>query len=91
MFALTDDASWEVIKKLAAYQQTIEYAAEKFEPSQIAKYAVSLAQTFNRYYGNTRILEENEQLEARIALVNSVAIVLKDALGLLGIKAPDQM
>lgn len=91
VFALTDDASWEVIKKLAAYQQTIEYAAEKFEPSQIAKYAVSLAQTFNRYYGNTRILEENEQLEARIALVNSVAIVLKDALGLLGIKAPDQM
>lgn len=91
VFALTDDASWEVIKKLAAYQQTIEYAAEKFEPSQIAKYAVSLAQTFNRYYGNTRILEENEQLEARIALVNSVAIVLKDALGLLGIQAPDQM
>lgn len=90
-FELNDDYSWEVIKKLAAYPQVVLHAGEKFEPSHIAKYTVQLAQLFNKYYGNTRILEQDAQLEARIALVKSVALVLKDGLNLLGIQAPEQM
>ena len=88
---LTDDYSWEILKKLSQYKTTIIQAAERYEPSVIAKYAVQLAQQFNRYYGNTRILTEDEQIEARIALVKAVVIVLKDALKLLGIEAPENM
>ncbi|MCW6653656.1 arginine--tRNA ligase [Aerococcaceae bacterium NML210727] len=89
--SLTDDYSWEVIKKLAVYPRVILQAGEKYEPSHIAKYIIQLAQLFNKYYGNTRILEEDAQLEARIALVQSVANVLKDGLSLLGIEAPKEM
>lgn len=90
-FDLTDDYSWEIVKKLIDYPRIIENAIERFEPSQVAKYAVSLAQLFNKYYGNTRILEENDQLDARLALVKAMTIVLKDALNLLGIEAPEEM
>ena len=57
----------------------------------MAKYAVQLAQLFNKYYGNTRILEDDAQLDARLALVKAMTVVLKNALGLLGIEAPEEM
>lgn len=88
---LQDDLSWEIIKKLAQYGETVKQAADRYEPSVIAKYAVQLAQLFNRYYGHTRILTDDAELPARIGLVTAVTIVLKDALALLGIEAPAQM
>lgn len=90
-WALEDAYAWDIVKKLGQYGDTIVQAAERYEPSVIAKYAVQLAQAFNKYYGNTRILTEDNQLEARIALVKAVVIVLKDALNLLGIEAPENM
>ncbi|WP_124058103.1 arginine--tRNA ligase [Vaginisenegalia massiliensis] len=88
---LNDNYSWEIVKKLSTYDQTIVQAREKYEPSVIAKYLIQLSQLFNKYYGNTRILDQDDQIEARIALVNAVATVLKDGLGLLGIDAPNKM
>lgn len=90
-YQLDDDYSWRLIKQLADYQRTVIYAAESYEPSVVAKYAIHLAQAFNRYYANVRILEEDDQLEARVALVKAVTIVLKDALALLGLEAPEEM
>ena len=91
VFGLTDDYSWEVVKKLMDYPRVVANAIERFEPSQVAKYAVQLAQLFNKYYGNTRILEDDAQLDARLALVKAMTVVLKNALGLLGIEAPEEM
>ena len=90
-FDNTEISAQVIVKKLIDYPRIIENAIERFEPSQVAKYAVSLAQLFNKYYGNTRILEENAQLDARLALVKAMTIVLKDALNLLGIEAPEEM
>lgn len=88
---LDDDYSWDIVKKLGAYPQIIAHSMERYEPSVIAKYAVQLAQAFNKYYANVRILEEDEQRSARIALVQAMTIVLKDALALLGVNAPEEM
>lgn len=90
-FNLDDDYSWDIVKKLGAYPQIIAHSMERYEPSVIAKYAVQLAQAFNKYYANVRILEEDEQRSARIALVQAMTIVLKDALALLGVNAPEEM
>lgn len=76
---------------LSRYDEIILQASENYEPSIIAKYIINLAQLFNKYYGNVRILEDDDEKASRIRLVESVAIVLKDGLRLLGIKAPDQM
>lgn len=88
---LNDAYSWEVIKKVADYSRIVENAIERFEPSLVAKYVIQLAQQFNKYYANVRILNDDDQLEARMALVKAVTIVIKDALNLLGVEAPEEM
>jgi arginyl-tRNA synthetase len=50
-----------------------------------------LAQAFNKYYANTKILAEDEQKEARLALVYAVTVLLKEDLRLLGLHAPEKM
>ncbi|SFI01801.1 MULTISPECIES: arginine--tRNA ligase [unclassified Bacillus (in: firmicutes)] len=88
---LTDDISWTVIKLLHRFPQVVETAFAKYEPSHIAKYLLDVAQAFNKYYGNVRILEENAEKESRLALVYAVAVVLKEGLRLLGMEAPEEM
>jgi len=89
--ALSDPAAWDTLKLLSEFPATIVRASTAYEPSIIAKYAIHLAKAFNKYYGNTKILVEDDDLTARLALVKSVSIVLKEALRLLGVKAPDEM
>lgn len=83
--------AWEIVKILQNFGSTIGRAADKYEPSIIAKYAITLAQAFNKYYAHVRILEDNEGLQSRLALANATAIVLKEALRLLGVEAPEEM
>jgi arginyl-tRNA synthetase len=90
-FALNDSESWEVIKLIQRYPETILQAADKYEPSVIAKHAIKLAQAFNKYYANVKILAEDGQKEARLALVYAVTVLLKEDLRLLGLHAPDKM
>ncbi|MBM7691216.1 arginyl-tRNA synthetase [Peribacillus deserti] len=88
---LKDPLAWEVIKLLIDFPKAVERAYHKYEPSIVSKYLIDLAQAFNRYYGNVRILEENAELQTRLQLVEAAAIVLKEGLALLGIAAPEEM
>ena len=88
---LSDSYSWPIIKLLLAFPEVVEKSFDYAEPSQIAKYLISLAQEFNSYYSHVKILSEDDELEGRLALVQAVAIVLKEGLRLLGIKAPERM
>ncbi|MER2046800.1 MAG: DALR anticodon-binding domain-containing protein [Solibacillus sp.] len=86
-----ENSAWEVIKLLQHYPQVITDSFEQVDPSLIAKYVLQLARMFNKYYANTKILVEDEQLESRLQLCFAVATVLKDGLKLLGIKSPESM
>ncbi|WP_342575670.1 arginine--tRNA ligase [Solibacillus sp. FSL K6-1781] len=86
-----ENSAWEVIKLLQQYPQVITDSFEQVDPSLIAKYVLQLARMFNKYYANTKILVEDEQLESRLQLCFAVATVLKDGLKLLGIKSPESM
>lgn len=90
-YNLNDPESWEIIKLLQDFSRIIKRAAENYDPSLIAKYAISLAQAFNKYYAHTRILDESPERESRLALSYSTAVVLKEALRLLGVQAPEKM
>lgn len=90
-YALADENAWEVIKLLQSYPSVVTRAAEKFEPSVIAKHAIALAQAFNKYYGNVKILADDDQKSSRLALVSAVATLLKEDLRLLGLHAPEEM
>ncbi|GAA5349242.1 arginine--tRNA ligase [Streptococcus uberis] len=90
-YSLNDTESWEIIKLLQGFAANIERAAEKYDPSIIAKFAIQLAQSFNRYYAHTRILDESEERDSRLALCYATAVVLKESLRLLGVQAPEKM
>lgn len=88
---LTDPATWDIITTLNNFPKTVQRAWQQREASIIAKYALNLSRSFNKYYANSKILTEDAQLNARLVLVKSVSIVLTESLRLLGVKAPEEM
>lgn len=86
-----DEKAWAILSLLMKFEEVIKQSYAQFDPSQIAKYCIDLAQAFNKYYGAVRIVGEDAHIGARLQLVASTKIVLKEGLGLLGLKAPEQM
>ncbi|MGX7051583.1 arginine--tRNA ligase [Leuconostoc palmae] len=88
---LDDIATWNIISTLNQFPSIIKRSWQQREASIIAKYALNLSRAFNKYYANSKILTVDDQLNARLALVKSVSIVLSESLRLLGVKAPEEM
>jgi arginyl-tRNA synthetase len=90
--SVTEEES-ELAKILATYPDTVLSAAEKYEPSMIARLCVDIAQKFNKFYFNCKILSaETENVRNyRLALTAATLQTLKNALGLLGIGVPEKM
>lgn len=90
--ALTDDVTYALTKTLDGYETAVLSASEKYEPSIVARYIISLAAAFNKFYQECPILHAPEATkQARLYIVNLVQLVLKDACGLLGIECPEEM
>ena len=87
---MNDAESWEIIKLIQDFPRIINRAADNFEPSIIAKFAISLAQAFNKYYAHTRILDESPEA-IRLALSYATAAVLKRSPSLVRVEAPEKM
>ena len=82
----------EVVKAISAFPQAVQDAAEKYEPSIVARYAVDLAQKFNKFYFDCKILTaEGDKRDFRLALTSAALTALKNALTLLGIGVPEKM
>lgn len=89
---LNDEKSIEVIRLLHKFPETIIAASEKYEPSIISRYIVNLAQQFNRFYHDNPIISDDKELtKARLLLVDTVRITIKNGLSLIGLKAPEKM
>ncbi|MDR2660821.1 MAG: arginine--tRNA ligase [Lactobacillaceae bacterium] len=88
---LNDDKTWPIISKMLDFPNVIKKAFDQRDPSQIAKYILQLSREFNSYYANTKILVEDENLNARLGLITSVSKIIETSLKLLGIKAPNEM
>ncbi|GEP19165.1 arginine--tRNA ligase [Pediococcus argentinicus] len=88
---ISDPQAWETLKALESFPNVVKKAAAQYEPSVIAKFALHLAKSFNKYYANSKILADDAEKNARLALVQSVSVVLKEALRLLGVEAPEEM
>lgn len=89
---LQDEASMALLKEIDRYSTVIEDAANKYEPSVIARYAVDVAQAYNKFYHDCQINVDDETIKYTRANVSLITkSILKDALGLLGISCPEQM
>ena len=82
----------EVVRAVASWPDVVEAAARDLEPHRIVFHVLDLAGAFHRYYNRHRILTEDRTLtQARLALVCAVRQVLRGALGLAGVTAPERM
>jgi len=90
-YSLTDQYSWPIIKLIQSFSDNLARAHQEFEPSIIAKHALHVAQAFNRFYANIRVLDDHPEKDSRLALVYSVALMLEEDLRILGVQAPDEM
>jgi arginyl-tRNA synthetase len=89
---LSEPAEISLIKKLLTYPMVIEGAARSFEPHRITFYLQELAGMFHTYYHNHRVIGDDPGLtSARLALCQGIKIVIGDALGILGVTAPEKM
>lgn len=89
---LTDEASIGLLKEIERYPQVIKDAAERYEPSVIARYSIDLAHAFNKFYHECQINVEDETSKyTRTNVVKIARYIIKDALSLLGIQCPEQM
>ena len=90
---LTDDITFELIKVLSGYEEAVRNAADRYEPSIIARYIISVASSFNKFYHECAILrEEDEKIKlARLSLINVVQKIINEACSLLGMECPNEM
>ena len=87
---LGNDEENKLIKKLSEFPEVVDKATDDLRPHLIANYVYVLAQIFNEYYHKHQILNADEK-DARIALIKSVAQVIKNGLYLLGIGVMEKM
>jgi arginyl-tRNA synthetase len=81
-----------ILKTLLQFPSTIEASAKQYSPALIANYLYELVKQFNSYYQEVPILVADKAQESfRVTLCSSVADVIAEALGLLGIDAPNRM
>lgn len=89
---LLDEEAISLLKEINRFPQVVLDAAEKYEPSVVARFAMDVAQTFSRFYNACRVNVEDESTRnARVKLVSLTKTTLRDALDLLGIRCPEQM
>ncbi len=92
LFLLDKPEEVNIIKILRRYPEVIAKSAKLLEPHQVTIYLRNLAASFHHFYTKHRVVTDNARLTAaRLLLVDSVKIVLKNGLNLLGISAPEKM
>jgi arginyl-tRNA synthetase len=82
----------ELIMQIAKYPDVVFGCVQTLQLSQVAQYLFDLSQTFAAFYAEAPILKADlEVMNARLALAEAVARVLKNGLDLMGIEPVEQM
>jgi len=90
---LTQAKEVSLLKMLSTYDKSVIEAERYLSPKEVATYAHSLAAAFNEFYELVPVNSEPDPSlrEARLVMINGFRVILKDALGLLGIQALEEI
>ncbi len=87
-----DEYIWNIVMKLAIFEEILIQARNNYDPSEVAKYLIDLAQDYNKFYANDRILGDDEvDTEFKLKLSKATSIIIKEGMRLLGIEMPFRM
>ena len=90
---LKEDSESELLKKLMEFPHIIEISAQKRAPHMVATWIQELAADIHSFYTNCKMIDRAnlEVTASRLALAKAAKIVMKNALGVLGVSAPNKM
>ena len=90
---LTHPKEVALLKQISIYDKSVLEAERYLSPKEVATYAHTLAAMFNEFYEQVHVNNEPDDSlrQARLAMIQGFRVILKDALGLLGIKALDEI
>lgn len=91
--ALKEESEMSILKHLASFASMIEGAARDRAPYKVAAYIHRLGELIHEFYASCRIIDRDnlEVTSSRLALIQAAEIALKNALGILGVSAPEKM
>ena len=91
--AVTDDEAQETILLLSRFPDAVRRAMEGNEPSIVTRHTTLIAQAYNKYYFEHRIMSEDDPAgtAARLTLTRAVRDVIRTGLWLIGVEAPERM
>ena len=88
------DSQWELelMRVMLRWPDVVREAAEAREPHRLAFFTDELAAAIHRFYKNCRVVTEDQPLTAaRLLLSRAARTTLANALGLMGVSAPERM
>ncbi len=89
---LKEKEAISILKTIYMFNEVIQNAADKNEPSILARYLIDLSQNFSTFYNEHKIITEDKNIQdARLFLTYAVGIVLKSGVELLGMEMPERM
>ena len=90
--ALTDDEAQALLLLLSRFPDVVREAMDKYEPFMVTRHVTRIAQAYNKFYYEHRILDgEPGEVAARVALTRATQDVIRTGLYLIGIQAPERM
>ena len=89
---LNEKEAIDTLKQIYIFNEVIQNAADKNEPSILSRYLIDLSQNFSTFYNEHKIITENKKVQdARLFLTYAVGTVLKTGVELLGMEMPERM
>jgi len=89
---LKNDDEIKLINKLIDFKNIVKKINTNMEPQLLATYLLELSSMFHKYYAKNRIINDSEELsKARLVFIQSISIILKNGLNILGISSPKKM
>jgi len=89
---LTHPEEVALVKRLAEFPEEVRFAGLQYAPHRLTSYALEVARAFHGFYTECRVLSDDPALtKARLLLVRATRIVIRNALALMGVSAPERM
>jgi len=85
------DKEKSLVKSLLKYPEILAETASDYQTQRLPNYALELADKFHQFYGNCKVIEDGKLNASRLALVRLTQKILKEALEIIGIQAPEKM
>ena len=89
---LNESSEIKLLKLMSNFPTMMETALDTLEPQIIAIYLQDLASSFHKFYGNCKVITDDEKLsQSRLGLINGAKIIISIGLSILGLSAPEKM